>query len=106
MSRDLEIQIVAKQFKELKTHGPALRQQSTTLPQIVPKVILELRIHNHDSLSNQGAILRAPDVKHVNQFGEGGRIEIAFPRSQGRSQSRSIHIKIQAMLLTLFRYSE
>ena len=81
MSRDLEIQIVAKQFKELKTHGPALRKQSATLPQIVAKVILELRIHNYDSFSNERSILRAPHVKYVNQFGEGGGIEIASRRS-------------------------
>src|SRR5205814_7440117 len=77
MSRDLEIQIVAKQLEELYAHGPSFREQSTTLSQIVAKMILQHRIHNHDRLANQSAILRAAYVKNVNDFRESLGIEIA-----------------------------
>src|ERR1041385_259210 len=51
VSRDLEIQIVTKQLEELQAHRSSLGQQSAALSQVVTKVILELRIHNHNRLS-------------------------------------------------------
>ena len=101
MSRDLEIQIVTKQLKELQAHRSSLGQKSAALSQVVAKVILELRIHNHNRLSNQGAILRTADIKHVDEFCDGVRTKIACPGSQCRAKSRSIEIKMKAMLLTL-----
>ena len=100
MSRDFEIQIVTKQLKELQTHRSSLGQKSAALSQVVAKVILELRIHNHNRLSNQGAILRTADIKHVDEFCDGFRTKIACPGSQRRAKSRSIKIKMKAMLLT------
>src|SRR5438105_8150575 len=100
MSRDLEIQIVTKQFKELQAHRSSLGQKSAALSQVVAKVILELRIHNHNCLSNQGAILRPADIKHVDEFCDGFRAKIASPGSQRRAKSRSIKIKMKALRLT------
>src|SRR5437867_7658407 len=90
LSRDLEIQIVTKQLKELQAHRSSFGQKSAALSQVVAKVILEFRIHNHNGLSNQGAILCTADIKHVDEFGDGFRTKIAGPGSQRRAKPRSI----------------
>src|SRR5205823_6860186 len=101
MSRDLEIQIVPKQLKELQAHRSSLGQKSAALSQVVAKVILELRIHNHNRLSNLGAIPRTADIEHVDEFCVGFGTKIACPGSQRRAKSRSIEITMKAMRLTV-----
>ena len=41
------------------------------------KAILEIGIHNDDSFADQGPILGAPDIKDVDELGQGFRIDIA-----------------------------
>src|ERR1051325_122102 len=77
--RNLEIQVFTKQLEELQAHRSSLGQQSAALSQVVAKVILELRIHNHNRLSNQRAILCPADIKHVHECGERLWMKIACP---------------------------
>ena len=72
--RDIEIQIVAEQLVELKTDRASLREQPAPLPQVEAKVILELRVYDHDSFPDQRTIFRPADIKHVDETRERGRI--------------------------------
>ena len=67
---DFEVQVIGKQGIKLQAQKPALGQHTASLLHHEAEVPLQGRVHNHHSLTEQGAHLIAADIEDVTQLGQ------------------------------------
>lgn len=97
MRSQAEIKAVPEQLQKLDAQKPAFRQPATLLFHNVTKILLQGVMTQDESFSEQGADLRAADVKSVAEEGDLRQIQIVPFITQAVAEARAVHVQVQPL---------
>ena len=88
MAGDVEIEAVLQQGLELKGHKAALGQDGPPLLHVPAEVVQ--RLFQHQSLSEESAVLGAADVERVGQGGQVRKCQVVAGGGEGGTQPGAV----------------
>lgn len=90
-----EIKAVTEQLQKLDAQKPPFREPAALLLGNVAEILLQGIMAQHQGFPEQGADLRAADVKGVAEGGNCRQIQIIAFIAQAVAEARAVHIQVQ-----------